>query len=186
MKGREMRFVRKLVVMALTLYCVAANAQVRKCMQPDGKTVYTDRPCPTAAKEIINEKERAAHSAAQGLALPKLHWNQAIAAHWCIDRWTEEVSPAGRAAAYLEAKRMIADATPEQRAKAQRWSDQEIRDMASRANIETFKTDCLFLGFREPSEKTDAFNEVHAAALRVHLKAKYPEAWEGYKQASGR
>jgi hypothetical protein len=42
----------KTFLLTLTLCCLCASAQAHKCVGADGKTLYTDMPCPTGQTQV--------------------------------------------------------------------------------------------------------------------------------------
>lgn len=160
-----------------------AFAQFNKCVGEDGSVVYRDGRCPE--KMEGDPKFRADDP----VPVPDLSWDRQIFAHWCVERWNEEVSPHSRADI---AARLRADAAQggsrvqDSLGKAGVNLEEAIRRQIKADFLDAFETDCLHFGFRRIEASTDAYNERMATALSLKLDQEYPESRKRFERSRRR
>jgi hypothetical protein len=160
-------------VLALALCCApfsaVAQGQFNKCVGKDGKIAYMAGPCPSDAKSAPG------FQGDQPAPIGELNRKQQILAHWCVERWSEEASPGGRArrlsSAYEEAKSASKEELREQRMTVEQYARAKVDE-----GLQGFNDDCGQFGFRKVGAATDQYNERMSRSIKQALDSRYPES----------
>lgn len=175
--------IRRALLLGALLCSSPVWAQFNKCTTKDGKTVYTDEPCP---KTMTGPRTRPE---AGPEAIPELHPHHQAIAHWCVERWNREAAPAARAESIAKFFRDLEaqdEAAKQRYDKATRGMTQnEVLNAVAGENVRAFNSDCLQFGFRTVGPSTDLYNARMSTLLKETLERRYPQSRKSYEQSFG-
>jgi len=164
MKGPAM-----LAALALALFSGVAGAQFNKCTGKDGKTSYMDGPCPSGAKSAPG------FQADLPATIGELDRKKQQLAHWCVERWSEEASPRGRALGLSQAYEEARSASKEE-LRQQRMTVEQYARFKVDETLQGFDNDCGQFGFKKVEAATDQHNERMSRSLKQALDSRYPDS----------
>jgi hypothetical protein len=150
-------------------FSALAQGQFNKCVGADGKIAYMSGPCPSGANSAPG------FQADQPAPIGELNRKQQVLAHWCVERWSEQVSPRGRALslsqAYEAGKEMGSVELRRQRMTVEQYARSKVDE-----ELQGFNKDCGPFGFRKVDASTDQFNDRMSRSIKQTLDALYPDS----------